>query len=350
MAQIFRVDNPLLGRGLRLSQRFSYCAAMLHFFSGIPRLVFLLAPVAYLVFGRHIFNALPLAAVAYGLPHLVHSTACNARIHGRYRHSFWSEVYETCLASYTALPTTLALLSPRGARFNVTAKGGRVDEPYFDGRIARPWLLLAAINLAALAAGAWKLYSGHGDVDSLAINLTWAAHNLVILSAVIAAACERPQVRAAQRVPVRLRAMLRLADGRTVRCETNDVGREGAGLRLAAALPLSHRERVWLSLFVFPGEQPLPAEVIDSDDDGAVHVRFVSLTLEQETHLVQAIFSRADAWLSAADGLRRDQPLVTLARIARLGAAGVLRAAALSLRSAVSFRPRRIPAAVRSGS
>src|SRR5439155_9154509 len=90
MAQIFRVDNPLLGRGLGLSQRLCYLGAMLHFFSGIPRLIFLAAPVAYLVFGRHVFNALPLAAVAYGLPHLIHSTACNARIHGRHRHSFWS--------------------------------------------------------------------------------------------------------------------------------------------------------------------------------------------------------------------------------------------------------------------
>src|SRR5438445_3172156 len=170
MAQIFRVDNPLLGRGLRLSQRLSYFAAMLHFFSGIPRLVFLLAPVAYLVSGWHIFNALPLAAVAYGLPHLIHSTACNARIHGRFRHSVCSERYETCLASYTAIPTTLALIAPRTGRFNVTAKGGRVDAPYFDVRIALPYLLLAAVNLAALAAGGWKLRAGPGELESLALN------------------------------------------------------------------------------------------------------------------------------------------------------------------------------------
>src|SRR5207248_7477688 len=171
MAQIFRVDNPMFGRGLKLSQRLSYFAAMLHFFSGVPQLVFLLAPVGYLVFGWHIFNALPLAAVAYGLPHLVHSTACNARIHGKFRHSFWSEVYETCLACYISIPTTLALLAPRTGRFNVTPKGARVDAPYFDARVARPYLVLAAVNAAALTAGIWKLWDGSSDVDSLAINL-----------------------------------------------------------------------------------------------------------------------------------------------------------------------------------
>src|SRR5436190_18552206 len=73
MAQIFRLDNPLLGRGLKLSQRLSYLAAMLHFFSGIPRLIFLIAPLTYALFDLHIFNALPVLALAFGLPHLAHS-------------------------------------------------------------------------------------------------------------------------------------------------------------------------------------------------------------------------------------------------------------------------------------
>jgi len=347
MAQIFRVDNPLLGRGLRLSQRFSYFAAMLHFFSGIPRLVFLLAPVAYLVFGWHIFNALPLAAVAYGLPHLIHSTACNARIHGRFRHSFWSEVYETCLASYTAIPTTLALIAPRTGRFNVTAKGGRVDAPYFDVRIALPYLLLAAVNLAALAAGGWKLRTGQGDLDSLAINAAWTLHNLIILGAAVGAACERPQVRAAQRVPARLPAMLRFSDGTTAAAETHDLGRDGAGITLRAPALLSRREQLWVSLFFFDEEQPLPAEVLEFGGR-SVRVRFTALTLEQEAHLVRAIFSRADAWLGWSEGHRRDRPLLTLLQIARHGIAGVGRALALPLRPRPRTLPSGVPAPVRS--
>jgi len=345
MAQIFRVDNPLLGRGLSLSQRLSYLAAMLHFFSGIPRLVFLLAPVAYLVFGWHIFNALPLAAVAYGLPHLIHSTACNARIHGRFRHSFWSEVYETCLASYIAIPTTLALIAPRTGRFNVTAKGGRVDAPYFDLRIALPYLLLAVVNLAALAAGAWKLRTGQGDLDSLAINAAWALHNLIILGAAVGAACERPQVRAAQRVPARLPAMLRFSDGTTAAAETRDLGRDGASITLRAPATLSRREQLWLSLFFFDEEQPLPAEVLESGGRSA-RVRFTALSLEQEAHLVRAIFSRADAWLGWSERHRRDRPLLTLLQIAFHGVAGVGRALALPLRPRAL--PSGMPAPVRS--
>ncbi|HYL71863.1 MAG TPA: glycosyltransferase, partial [Candidatus Dormibacteraeota bacterium] len=57
MAQIFRLDNPLAGPGLKPLQRLCYANAMLHFFSGVPRLVFLTAPLAYLYFQFHIINA-----------------------------------------------------------------------------------------------------------------------------------------------------------------------------------------------------------------------------------------------------------------------------------------------------
>ncbi|ECA6802436.1 TPA: cellulose biosynthesis cyclic di-GMP-binding regulatory protein BcsB [Salmonella enterica] len=44
MVQIFRLDNPLFGKGLKLAQRLCYLNAMFHFLSGIPRLIFLTAP------------------------------------------------------------------------------------------------------------------------------------------------------------------------------------------------------------------------------------------------------------------------------------------------------------------
>jgi cellulose synthase/poly-beta-1,6-N-acetylglucosamine synthase-like glycosyltransferase len=49
MAQIFRLDNPLTGRGLRLLQRLCYSNAMLHFFSGVPVL-----PISHHQCGRRL--------------------------------------------------------------------------------------------------------------------------------------------------------------------------------------------------------------------------------------------------------------------------------------------------------
>ena len=340
MAQMFRIDNPLIGPGLRLSQRLSYLAAMLHFFSGVPRLVFLIAPIAYLLFGRHIFNALPLAALAYGFPHLLHSTATNARLHGRFRHSFWSEVYETTLAWYVSLPTTLALLAPSAGGFNVTAKGGKITEPFFDAAIARPYLGLAALNVAAIAAAAGRIWTGTGEADALAINVVWAIHNLVILAATLAVACERRQVRESPRVAARLRAVLRTSRG-DVACETVDLSRGGACLEMSWRLHgLSPRERVSIAVSGATearGIELLPAFVV-ADEGRLVRLRFAPLELEHEAQLVRVIFSRPDAWASSRDELRPDRPLSTLARIFQCGVGGVGRMIWLSARATTSGR------------
>src|SRR5690606_40096786 len=70
LVQIFRVDNPFLGRGLSAFQRLCYANSMLHFLAGIPRLVFLLAPLAYLFFHAYIIYAPAVPILLYVLPHL----------------------------------------------------------------------------------------------------------------------------------------------------------------------------------------------------------------------------------------------------------------------------------------
>ena len=124
MVQIFRLDNPLLGKGLKLAQRLCYVNAMFHFLSGIPRLIFLTAPLAFLLLHAYIIYAPALMIALFVLPHMIHASLTNSKIQGKYRHSFWSEIYETVLARYIAPPTMVALINPHKGKFNVTAKGG----------------------------------------------------------------------------------------------------------------------------------------------------------------------------------------------------------------------------------
>ena len=160
MAQIFRTDNPLFGKGLNLGQRLCYLNAMLHFFYGLPRLVFLTAPLAFLFFDAQIFHAAGLMIMAYALPHIFHASLTNSTIQGRFRHSFWNEVYETVLAWYIMGPVLVALVNPKHGGFNVTDKGGIIDEKYFDWKLARPYIVLLTLNMAGMAYGLARLAMG----------------------------------------------------------------------------------------------------------------------------------------------------------------------------------------------
>ncbi|WP_159203313.1 glycosyltransferase family 2 protein, partial [Klebsiella pneumoniae] len=70
MTQIFRVDNPLFGRGLTFQQRLCYLSAMLYYQFALPRVVFVTAPLAYLLFNLNIIYSSASLIVSYALPHL----------------------------------------------------------------------------------------------------------------------------------------------------------------------------------------------------------------------------------------------------------------------------------------
>ncbi|MEY4923266.1 MAG: cellulose synthase catalytic subunit UDP-forming, partial [Pseudomonadota bacterium] len=223
MVQIFRLDNPLFGKGLKWVQRLCYANAMLHFLSGIPRLIFLTAPLAFLLLHAYIIFAPALAIALYVLPHMIHASLTNSRLQGKYRHSFWSEIYETVLAWYIARPTTVALFNPHKGTFNVTAKGGLVDAQHLDWAITRPYMALVLLNLAGLIAGLWRL--GHGpstEIMTVMISLVWVIYNMTILGGAVAVAVEAKQVRQSHRIEISMPAAVVRADGHLFSCTLRD--------------------------------------------------------------------------------------------------------------------------------
>src|SRR5215471_10364528 len=175
MTQIFRLDNPFWGRGLGFGQRVCYMNAMMHFFFGLPRFVFLTAPLAFLMFRLNIIAASGLMVIVYALPHLWHSTVTNSRLQSRYRHSFWGEIYESVLALYILRPTLATLVNPKRGKFNVTEKGGLLPNDYFDYKIVRPHLIIFGLLVMAMIIGLVRwLLSDLTDSEVLTLNLAWA--------------------------------------------------------------------------------------------------------------------------------------------------------------------------------
>ncbi len=325
MVQIFRLDNPFLGRGLRFLQRLSYAASMLHFLGGIPRIVFLVAPLGYLLFGLHVFNALPVLALVYWLPHIALALFTNSKLQGKRRFSFWSEVYETALAFYIAVPTAVALISPKHGKFNVTAKGGTVESAAFDSKIARPNLVLALLCIVGLAAGAFRLWKGIGEPSVALLNLFWTCHNLTILLAALSVAWEQRQVRRFPRVDAALPMMLRAPDGKTFRGTTSDLSLGGMCARMAKNPEIPAGSPVEISIFAGFEEVPLPATLCSHPTERMARFAFQPLTVAQEQALVDAAFSRADAWTSWGTRRIDDHPLRELAAIGKHAFSGVWR-------------------------
>ncbi len=333
MAQICRVDNPLFGPGLKLGQRLCYFNAMLHFFYGLPRLVFLTAPLAYLFFSAHVFQATAAMITAYALPHLMHASITNSRIQGRFRYSFWNEVYESVLAWYIMRPVLVAFVNPKLGKFNVTAKGGVIEQSYFDWSIARPYLILLLLNLLGFAVGIWRMVAVGPSSEvfsTLVINMVWTAYNIILTSASLAVASETRQVRSTPRVTAALPAALRFADGKTLVCETDDFSQSGVGLRVPNELQLETGSEVHVSLFRSDEEGTFPAQVTFSGN-GRLGLRFGELSLQQQADIARLTFGRADAWIDFWGNRQHDKPLTSLKSVMVIGMRGLGQLAANTL-------------------
>ncbi len=315
MAQIFRTDNPFSGKGLTLMQRVCYSNAMLHFFYGLPRMVFLLAPLSYLFFQAHIIHAEAIAIAAYVLPHLFHANMTNSRMQGAHRHSFWAELYEATLAWYIFRPTLIALINPKLGKFNVTSKGGLVEEEYFDWQISTPYLIMLGMNVLGLCIGVVRLFWWNAfEADTVALNLIWTVYNLVILGATIAVATESKQVRENHRVICDQKAMLKLSGGQRIACRANDYSEGGLGLVMPTTGLVPLHSDVRISLYMGNRECVFPARVVFCKD-AEVGVEFEVLDLQQQMDLIQCTLARADAWLDWSDNRDIDRPLTGMKEI-----------------------------------
>ena len=354
MIQIMRTDNPLSAPGLTPAQRLCYFNAMTHFLYALPRLIFLTAPLIYLIFGHVNVPGYWAAILAYATPHLVLSSITNSRIQGQHRHSFWNEIYETVLAPYIFLPTMLALINPKLGSFDVTAKGGVVNREFFDRRIALPFLFMISMNVLGILCAIPRFFQFPGSdagwpfnvlagmydgnhVGTIVMNLLWVCFNLVILGVATSVALESRQRRQTVRVGMTIPADVRLANGSLIHGVTTDISSGGLMIRMERDFTASEGEPVRLTLPVLDGSATLPATLIGVSGN-IIRAQFDPLTLQEEEALTMVLYSRADTWLGWGETREPDRPLTSLGRIFQLALHGFGQA----IRSLM--KPKKVPA------
>lgn len=342
MIQILRTDNPLFAPGLKPLQRLCYFNAMTHFLYGLPRLIFLFAPLIYLILGHTNVPGYWAGILAYAFPHLVLSSMTNSRIQGQHRHSFWNEIYETVLAPYILLPTALAMFNPKFGSFNVTAKGGVVSRRFFDQRIALPFLTMLFFNFIGLLC-AIPRYLQFPRIDAgfplnilnvpanmwdgthpgtIVMNVIWTIFNSLILGVACGVAWENQQRRQTVRVTMQVPARVEFASGMVLEGVTADVSSGGVMLAMNEDAEVVPGEAVCILFPVLDGEAGLPATIVRVNGTD-LRAQFDPLSIQEEETLTQVLYSRADTWLGWGETREPDRPLRSLWHIMTLAVLGL---------------------------
>lgn len=298
MTQILRLDSPLFKPGLTLAQRLNYFNAIQHFQFGIPRLIFMVAPALYLLFGVHPLAATPGEVLSYGVPHMFLSVLGGLACARSMRHAFWAEVYEVALAPYCALVTTLAWIAPRRGKFNVTVKGAPLAHAQYDWRRAWPNLVLLVGVVAATLVAPGRILDSPLEGETLAISLVFNLFNLAVLITALAVALERPQQRTEHRVRRSFVAEVETDDGEYLPARTLDLCESGARVTLQGAELGS--DVGWLRIERWDGwTAPMRFKVqnvMQGPDSPLLGLQFQDLTEFDRRLIVELMFSEPDSW------------------------------------------------------
>jgi cellulose synthase (UDP-forming) len=233
MVQILLLKSPLFLKGLTLPQRICYFNSCAFWFFPFSRLIFLIAPMAFLFFGLKIYAANWQTFCAYVIPYLLAVFGVSNYLFGKVRLAFVSELYELIQSVYTLPAIVSTILNPRKPSFAVTPKGETLGKDFISPMVG-PFYVLAAINLATVGMGIYRLFQANGgaDVYPIAITLFWGVLNTVILLAALGALHELRQRRATPRMASNIPAEL-LVDERALPCKLSNLSLGGCRMVLS---------------------------------------------------------------------------------------------------------------------
>ena len=298
--QVMLLRGGLWLRGLTVKQRIHYFATLWYWFYGIPRVIYLVAPLFFLLLGVqplvvHNMNDL----LAFYLPHLFVSVAAFQLVNRGMRRIFWSDIYESCIAVQMALAALAFPFTGGRVNFAVTPKGS--DAAKKKSRSTRDLWLPQAVLLILLAVGLVKggasLATFTADRDSTLINMFWAAYNLVVLLFGLLLLRQPAQQRRAPRLAREYPCRMKLA-GMSADATSLDLSETGMSLRLATAQPVPPTFDVTISSpegrSVTVHCRLVRSELRDGQLVAAA--QFVGRTDEQHRRLIELMFSAPGSW------------------------------------------------------
>ncbi|TVQ06852.1 MAG: cellulose synthase catalytic subunit (UDP-forming) [Leptolyngbya sp. DLM2.Bin27] len=313
MAQILRLEWPIFNRTLSIPQRICYTSATTHFFFGFPRLMYAIAPIAFLVFGINSVRGLGLETLTYALPSILIALNANFIVHKGVRFSFWNEIFEYAMAFQDGLVTFMALINPKMGSFNVTDKGTQISKRSFDWNSVQILLIVSGLSLLSLVLVPYWIITDLQDTDAVLINAVWCIVNVSLLSAAILVALEQPQMRQSHRLDRHLAATL-FSGGNTIQGTTVDISETGARVRLPdwpnlpdvvdLELHGDTNSRVFVSARVL---RVAP----ESDNAVVITLAFDQLTPAQYDDLILVLYSDVQQWYSQVR-TNSDRPLESI--------------------------------------
>jgi cellulose synthase (UDP-forming) len=229
MLQIMLLKNPLLKKGLSPIQKLGYLSSMTFWFFPFSRLIFMLAPLVYILFDVKIFVSSVDEAVAFTLTYMVVNVMVQNYLYGSVRWPWISELYEYCQGVFLSKAVLSVIWSPRKPIFKVTSKGLILEEDHLS-ELAWPFFAIYLALLGGSIVAAIRSLTEPSVSGLMMIVGLWNTFNLNVAGVALGVVSERKQLDRHPRLAVDRKGVLEMAGARYA-VEVVNVSAGGCALR-----------------------------------------------------------------------------------------------------------------------
>ncbi|MEO1127760.1 MAG: glycosyltransferase, partial [Cyanobacteria bacterium J06639_16] len=307
----FIKSNPITIRGLNPIQRLAYFEGLIHWFSSIARVGFLLMPLAYAFLGIIPLRATESELVYFFVPFYLVQLSVFSWLNYRSRSALLSDVYSLVLAFPLALTVFQVMVRPFSKGFKVTPKGTASDRYHFNWSLAWPLVIVFGLTALSLWINLGQcLVTMANPVDhlrGLGIGWIWSTYNLLMLGLALLILLDAPRPSPYEWFNVKRIAKLKLTspdrDGAPFWGTTTMISEVGVEIALTKAgnfLPEMIDAQA-IEVALVDEQVTLPGRVVQTrTQDGlpTLTIEFSSLTLPQQRRLVELLFCRPGQWQS----------------------------------------------------
>ncbi|GGH68971.1 glycosyl transferase [Paenibacillus silvae] len=227
--QTGRKLNILFKRGLTFAQRLNYISSITYWYAGLKRLLYIMSPILFAVFGVLVVKCTILEILVFWLPMYLLTNTCLRMLSGNIRTTKWTNVYETILFPSLLPAVILETLGITMNKFAVTRKDGAHNDRSYQIKQIIPHLILAVLSVIGIVNCIHWTFS-QGTIGFLVV-LYWLLINFYNIMMSIFFLSGRKVFRNHERVLAAVECTL-TTEGETLSSVTYDISEGGISILL----------------------------------------------------------------------------------------------------------------------
>ena len=178
--QILKKFKILSNKGLSIRQKLEYLSCISYWFFGIRRMVYLLTPLLFSIFGIIIIDCDLTTFIAMWLPAYILKRFVLDALEGHSRSSTWNIIYETILTPTLFKEILKELFGFGNTKFEVTPKFAPSSKmSKTNKKLLASHLILLILNIIGIVMSAYRINSNVYTIYILP--LVWLASNMFYL-------------------------------------------------------------------------------------------------------------------------------------------------------------------------